>query len=146
MPLLFCILKFDNFVTDIFPYFLFAVLFFMQTGQIRNRSIFKPGIMRYQKGSLQFVKIPLKCTVKIILCFIKYVTFNTFHITYESQHNKSYWENMKGQCAKVTCTGRWCNPALTTYVSSCGSLLQLSAYGAQRNLFCLEPGSSCFIY
>ena len=91
-------------MTDIFPYFLFAVLFFMQTGQVRNRSIFKPRIMRYQKGSLQFVKIPLKCTVKIILCFIKYVTFNTFHITYESQHNKSYWENMEGQCAKVTCT------------------------------------------
>ena len=53
---------------------------------------------------IDFFKVPLKCTVKINLCFIKYVTFNTFHITCESQHNKSYWENMEGQCAKVTCT------------------------------------------
>ena len=45
--------------------------------------------------SLQFVKVSVKCTVRIILCFIKYVTFNAFHITYESQHNKSYGENME---------------------------------------------------
>ena len=107
-----------------------------------NRPFFQTWFYEIPE-SVTFFKPPLKCTVEIVLCFINYVTFNTCHLTHESQH-KSYWENMKGQCAKVTCTGRWCNPALTTYVSSCGSLLQLSAYGAQRNLFCVESGSGCF--